>query len=177
MPNRSNLPKKIAITGPESTGKSWLTEKLANYYQTIWVPEFAREYLEKYGLKYSIDDLEKIAEGQLNNTLHAEKGSSKIIFCDTELVVLKIWSEVVFNKCPAFIVEMLSQQQFDLYLLCYPDLLWEFHPMRENPDNREYLFSLYEKELKRYNFNYRIVKGSGDERLQNAITFVEEIRI
>lgn len=170
------MSKKIAITGPESTGKSLLSEKLANYYHSIWVPEYAREYLNKNGLKYSIDDLVKIANGQINATFQAENSNLEIIFCDTELVVLKIWSEVVFNKCPNYIEEMLAKQKFDLYLLCYPDIPWEFQPMRENPDNRDYLFDLYEKELKKQKFNYQIVKGNGNERLQNAITFVEEIR-
>jgi len=169
------LPKKIAITGPESTGKSWLAEKLAAKYKTIWLPEFAREYLEKYGLKYTLNDLELIARGQVNSIQQAEKRNQRLIFYDTELIVLKIWSEVVFKKCPTYIKEMLLQQKFDLYLLCYPDLPWEFHPMRENPDNRDYLFNLYKKELEKNNFNYHIVRGSGEERLKNAITFVDEI--
>ncbi|HEY9115394.1 MAG TPA: ATP-binding protein [Bacteroidales bacterium] len=170
------MPKKIAITGPESTGKSWLAEKLAAHYKTTWVPEYAREYLEKNGLKYSIEDLEKIAKGQANIMLKAEKSNPDILIFDTELIVIKIWSEVVFKKCPVLIDEMLVKQKIDLYLLCYPDLPWEFHPMRENPGNREYLFELYENKLKEQKFNYRVVKGKGKERLNNAITFVEEIK-
>lgn len=168
------MPKKIAITGPESTGKSWLSEKLAEHFNSIWVPEFAREYLEKNGLKYSLDDLVKIAEGQAKNIANAEINNRDIIFLDSEIVVIKIWSDVVFKQCPAKINELLSQQEFDLYLLCYPDLPWEYHPMRENPQNRNFLFELYEKELKKQKFNYRVVKGKGKVRLQNAINFVEE---
>lgn len=170
------MPKRIAITGPESTGKSWLAEKLASHYKTQWVPEYAREYLEQNGLQYSINDLEEIAKCQVKSMIQAEKESQEILFLDTELVVIKIWSEVVFEKCPAYIEEMLAKQKVDMYLLCYPDLPWEFHPMRENPDNREYLFELYEDELKKQKFNYRVVRGMGEERLKNAITFVEEIR-
>jgi NadR type nicotinamide-nucleotide adenylyltransferase len=170
------LPKKISITGPESTGKSWLAEKLAAHYKTDWVPEYAREYLEENGLKYSKDDLVEIAKGQVSSSQQAEKTNQQLLFYDTELIVIKIWSEVVFKECPNIVKEMLAMQQIDLYLLCYPDLPWEFHPMRENPDNREYLFQLYEKELRSQHFNYKIVRGSGEERLRNAITFVEEIR-
>jgi len=171
------LLKKIAITGPESTGKSWLAEKLAAQYKTSWQPEYAREYLEKNGLKYSINDLEKIAKGQHERMLQAENRNQGLVFFDTELAVIKIWYEVVFKKCPIFIEEMLAKQKVDLYLLCYPDFPWEFHPMRENPDNRDFLFELYENELKKHNFNYRIVKGKGQERLKNAINFVEEFRL
>lgn len=168
--------KKIAITGPESTGKSWLAENLAAHYKTNWVPEYAREYLDKNGLKYSIADLNKIAKGQYERMLQAENVNQGLFFLDTELVVIKIWSEVVFKKSPIFVEEMLSKQKIDMYLLCYPDLPWEFHPMRENPDNRDFLFELYENELKKQKFNYRVVKGMGEERLKNAITFVEETR-
>lgn len=168
--------KKIAITGPESTGKSWLAENLAAHYKTNWVPEYAREYLDKNGLKYSIADLNKIAKGQYERMLQAENVNQGLVFFDTELVVIKIWSEVVFKKSPIFVEEMLSKQKIDMYLLCYPDLPWEFHPMRENPDNRDFLFELYENELKKQKFNYSVVKGMGEERLKNAITFVEETR-
>lgn len=176
MLNRVKLLKKIAITGPESTGKSWLAENLAAHYKTNWVPEYAREYLDKNGLKYSIADLNKIAKGQYERMLQAENVNQGLFFLDTELVVIKIWSEVVFKKSPIFVEEMLSKQKIDMYLLCYPDLPWEFHPMRENPDNRDFLFELYENELKKQKFNYRVVKGMGEERLKNAITFVEETR-
>lgn len=169
------MPKKIAITGPESTGKSWLADKLAAHYKTTWVPEYAREYLEKNGLKYSIDSLEEIAKGQQKSMLQAEKAIQGLLFFDTELIVIKIWHEVVFKKYPIFIEKMLAKQKIDLYLLCYPDIPWVFHPMRENPDNREYLFELYENELKKQKFNYRVVRGREEERLKNAITFVEEI--
>lgn len=150
---------------------------LAKHYQTIWVQEFARKYLDENGLKYTFDDLEKIAQGQVKSMLLAEKTKQGLLFFDTELIVIKIWSEVVFKKCPYFIEEMLPRQNFDLYLLCYPDLPWKYDAMRENPENRELLFELYEIELKKQNFNYRIVKGTETERLQNAITFVEEERI
>lgn len=176
MPNRINLPEKIAITGPESTGKSLLAEMLAAHYKTTWVPEYALEYLEINGLEYSIDDLEKIAVGQVNNMIQKEEVNNELVFFDTELTVIKIWSEVVFKECPILIEEMLAKQNIDLYLLCFPDLPWEYHPMRENPNNRDYLFDLYENELKKQKFNYRVIKGKGAKRLQNAITFVEDIR-
>lgn len=167
--------KKIAITGPESTGKSWLSEQLANYYKTSWVPEYAREYLEMNGLKYTIGDLEKIAKGQLERIESATTLTNEVLFCDTEMAVLKIWSNVVFGNCPLFIEAEFAKQNFDLYLLCYPDIPWEFNPMRENPNNRNYLFSLYEKELISQHFHYKIIKGKGNERLQNALTFVDQI--
>jgi len=59
------MPRKIVIIGPESTGKSSLCEQLAQHYDSLWCPEFAREYLLTNGASYSYDDLLAIAKGQL----------------------------------------------------------------------------------------------------------------
>src|SRR5215467_10584886 len=57
--------KKIVAIGPESTGKSTLCEQLAKHYNTLWCPEYAREYLTIHGMNYTYDDLLTIAKGQI----------------------------------------------------------------------------------------------------------------
>jgi len=91
------LIKKIAITGPESTGKSELAKKLAKHYNTVWVPEFSREYIDNINRPYDYDDIIEIAKGQLNREKEAEKKANKFLFCDTELIVAKIWSEFKYS--------------------------------------------------------------------------------
>lgn len=167
--------KRIAITGPESTGKSWLTEQLALKFKTSFVPEYAREYLLEHGLEYTIDDVERIAKGQLRNEKKEAEKTQGFLFCDTDMLVPKIWCEVVFGRCPEWIQYQFVNHQYDLYLLCFTDLPWEYDPMRENPENRDEIFKLYEKALKDNNFPYRIVKGLGGDRLENALNFVKEI--
>ena len=167
--------KRISVTGPESTGKSWLTEQLANHYQTRWVTEYAREYLEGNGPDYGLEDVVKIAKGQLEREEKAALKGRNLLFCDTDVLVTKIWSEVVFGACPSWIQRQFETHSYDLYLLCYPDIPWEPDPLRENPENREELFQLYESALIRHGFPFRVVKGLGSERLENAINFVEEI--
>jgi NadR type nicotinamide-nucleotide adenylyltransferase len=169
------MPKRISITGPESTGKSELASGLAKHYQTVYVPEYSREYLKEIGTNYTLDDVLNIAKGQLNSESRFLKLANQYLFCDTDMIVAKIWCTEVFNECPLWIEKMLVELPYDLYLLCYPDLKWQPDPLRENPENREYLFGQFVKELDLHNFNYRIVKGRGDERLKNAFTFVDNL--
>lgn len=172
---KQTLLKRIAITGPESTGKSWLAKKLAGYYKTVWVHEFAVDYLTKHGSDYNLDDILKIAKGQLEIENSIANIATDLLFCDTDLLVTKVWSKVVFNEVPDWIEKKVAEHRYDLYLLCYPDLEWEYSPLRENPGDREYLFELYKKELVKQGSNFRLVKGAGDQRLKNAVNFVEEL--
>ncbi|HMM10697.1 MAG TPA: ATP-binding protein [Bacteroidales bacterium] len=166
---------KVAITGPESTGKSWLASKLAVYYGCLWVPEFARTYLQNRGGKYSLEDIEFIAQKQeqlIRNTMAKE---SPAMFADTELLVCKIWSEFVFGHCPKSIEALVEQQNFDFYLLCNIDLPWEPDPLREHPEKRQELFSMYEAELRRRHWRYAVVSGVGNQRLENAIAHINHV--
>ncbi|HSI91132.1 MAG TPA: ATP-binding protein, partial [Adhaeribacter sp.] len=160
---------KIAITGPESTGKSTLAQQLAEHYKTAWVPEFARQYLAGLNRPYTLPDLEEIARGQLQLQQAAESTPGAFLFSDTELLVMKIWSENAFGQCPAWILKKLEQQNFDLYLLPDIDLPWEPDPQREHPHLRRHFFDKYQEELVRYNFPYKIISGTRQQRFQAAL--------
>ncbi|MFZ4740174.1 MAG: AAA family ATPase [Bacteroidales bacterium] len=166
--------KRIAITGPESTGKSQLAEKLAEYYQTLWVAEYAREYLEKINRPYNYNDVLEIAKAQLDEENKAAKKANKILFCDTDFTVTKIWCDFKYKQCHDWINEQFLTHKYDLYLLCSTDLPWTFDPQRENPNEREELFQIYLKTIRDINFPYRIVNGIGDERLKNAIKIIDK---
>ncbi len=170
---------RIAITGPESTGKSMLARKLAGHYKTIWVPEYAREYIDQLASPYSEKDILAIAKGQLEREKEAElalKNSYRhepFLFCDTEFLVTKIWSEVKFGRCDPWILNQLETHVYDLFLLCNIDIPWEYDPQREHPEMREQLFNLYYEELLERNLNFRVVSCLGEERLKNAIKFID----
>ena len=169
---------KIAITGPESTGKSTLAEKLAHHYKTDFVPEYSRTYLENFEGRYTEDDVVEIAKGQHNLILEEEKKSSKILIADTEIVVCKIWVEYVFKHSNKIIDEILKQQDFDLYLLCDIDLPWTYDPLRENPniDERKELFEIYRNTLEQMKVPFEIVSGDDEVRVNNAIKVIEKYR-
>ena len=169
---------KVAITGPESTGKSTLAEKLAHHYKTDFVPEYSRTYLENFEGRYTENDVVEIAKGQHNLILEEEKKSSKILIADTEIVVCKIWVEYVFKHSNKVIDEILKQQDFDLYLLCDIDLPWTYDPLRENPniEERKELFEIYRNTLEQMKVPFEIVSGNDEVRVNNAIKVIEKYR-
>lgn len=168
MEKKSSL-IKIAIVGPESTGKSWLSEQLASHYHTLQVPEYARQFIEKLDRPYKESDLLDIAKGQVALELEISKQCNEILICDTNLIVIKIWSEFKYNTLNPWIETKLKERQYTLHLLCNTDLRWEHDEQREHPHLREELFELYHDYLQKNEIPFSIVTGEGKERLNNAI--------
>jgi len=158
---------RIAITGPESSGKTKLANDLANHFNVEFVPEFAREYLLAKNGAYDFSDLDKIAEGQIKSIELAQ--DNKPLIVDTEMLVMYIWSRVRFGKVSSFVQQKLNNQKFDLYILCDIDIPWEDDPLRENEYDRDDLFQLYYKKLRDMKVNFIVVKGNPEERLFAAL--------
>ena len=176
-----NKLKKIVILGPESTGKSTLCDALSKHYQTIWCEEYAREYLSKNGTAYTYENLLTIAEGQIANeedaTKKATQENKSHLIIDTDMYVMKVWCEYVFNNCHPYILDQISKRQYDAYLLCDIDLPWTADEMREYPDEqpRKELFALYKELLMNQNTPWGIVSGTGEARTKNAINLINEL--
>jgi len=186
--------KKIVVIGPESTGKSTLCEKLAEHYNTLWVKEYAREYLEKNGTEYSYDDLLIIAKGQIELeedisyqlSVTSRQLSSKLVtdtssliphhlFIDTDMYVMKVWAEYVYNRCHNWILNQIASRKYDLYLLCDVDLPWVEDTLREYPDDkiRKKLFLFYKDLMVNQSTPWHIISGNYEERLDKAIKFID----
>lgn len=165
---------KVAIVGPESTGKSSLSFELAQYYNTKYVPEIARYYLDEMQFPYEEIDLLKIAKRQTEAEDKISLQAENILICDTTLLVIKIWSEVKYNRCDAWILEEEQRRQYDLFLLCNIDLEWVADPQREHPDKREFLFNLYFESLISRTVPFEVVSGNGINRVKKAIEAIEK---
>ncbi|HNS17426.1 MAG TPA: ATP-binding protein [Bacteroidales bacterium] len=168
--------RRISITGPESTGKSMLAQQLAGRYHTAYVPEAARSYLASLGRSYSYDDLLLIAREQYRLEQEMARKANRYLFCDTDFIVLKIWSIDKFQRCDPWIQEMVLHHRYDLYLLMDTDLSWEPDPQREDPDRREFLFSLYQAELDKLGVDYYIISGMQEERVRNAVRVIPALQ-
>lgn len=174
QPNREGI-IRIAVTGPESTGKSTLSAQLAEHFQTIWVPEYARSFLRETGGKYNEPDLLRIARKQQENESISEGHSNRILICDTEMIVIKIWSMVKYGRCHPEIAGRLSRQQYTHYLLCNIDIPWEEDPLREHPHFRNELFALYKQELKINGFPYTVISGNETQRFSKAVRTISAL--
>lgn len=135
--------KSIVITGPESSGKTTLASQLANHFGTLWLPEYAREYIDKLNRPYAESDLLAIAKEQNEREQDLVLKSKDLLFLDTSLEVIKIWSEHKYGRCHPWILDQIQHQDHTLFLLCRPDIPWEYDPQREDPENREAIFELY----------------------------------
>lgn len=164
--------KRIAITGPESCGKTSLSEAIAEYYQTDFVPEFAREYLLAQNGQYDFHDLDIITQGQLNLM---EQAQGEIRIFDTEMLVMYIWSLVRFNQISPLIEQALKVQKIDLYILCDTDIPWTYDPLRENEYDRDDLFRLYYKKLRELKVNFIIAQGSPEQRLKTSVEAIAKL--
>jgi len=164
---------KVVTTGPESSGKTTLAKALAEHYQVPWVPEYARGYISNLGRLYQEEDLLKIAQGQVAREDEAAKDKPDLLICDTSLIVIKIWSEYRYGRCHPWVLEQIEQRPVNLYLLCSPDIPWEPDPQRENPDDRDQLFHLYQQALK--NKPTKIISGNRPERLAQAVSEIDHL--
>lgn len=166
--------KKIAILGPECTGKTTLAAQLAQHFQGIWIPEYARQYVARLKRKYTFSDVEHIAKTQIKQIQSASNQVSYVFF-DTELIITKVWFDVVFGHEPPWLDEAIRKNRLDLYLLTDTTIPWEPDPVRENGgEMREILFRKYENCLQNYQFPYLIITGIHQQRLQHAIQQVQQ---
>ena len=169
--------KKIAIVGPESTGKSTMSAYLAEHYQTAWVPEFAREYCEKLTEPPTWQDEINMFYGQMTLEKEYLSKANKLLICDTTFITVKIWSDYTFGRSPQEVLDELPKHPYDLYLLLSIDLPWEEDPLRDFPHMREHFMEVWHKELKELNANYVVISDAGKERYANAVSAIDDFLI
>lgn len=168
--------KKIVVIGPESTGKSTLSAALAEALHTVWVPEYARAYLEQLSRPYVQQDLITIANGQLQQEDALAAQTNGMLICDTDLHVLKVWSEAKYGSCDKEILEHIAARPYDMYLLTNIDTNWEDDPLREHPlpEERQYFYNLYRDIVQNSGLPWADVRGNREERLKIALHAIKQ---
>jgi len=162
-------PKKIAIIGAESTGKTLLCEALAEMWNTVWVPEYAREYFHQSDIyNYTLQDLEQIALKQVEWESQKLKEANRFLFCDTALITLKIWAELEFGSCPESLLKLMVNNRYDYYLITNNDVTWEKDSQRLNKFSRELIFERNCEEATRQKTPFGIVSGTENARIRRA---------
>jgi NadR type nicotinamide-nucleotide adenylyltransferase len=174
--------KKIVIIGPESTGKSTLSDQLAKHYNTLWCAEYAREYLLTFGKMYTYDNLLEIAKGQValeeKCLQEANSKHKSLVVIDTDMYVMRVWCQYVFQKVHPWIEEQIAKRKYDLYLLCQPDLPWTKDELREYPEEniRKELYGMYKNILINQPVPWAEVTGIGEARTQSAIDAIDKMK-
>jgi len=164
---------KIAVVGPESTGKSTMSAYLAEHYHTVWVPEYAREYCEKLIEPCTWQDEINMFYGQLGLEEEYLPKADKLLICDTTFITVKIWSDYTFGRSPQEVLDELPKHPYDLYLLLNIDLPWEEDPLRDFPHMREHFMQIWHTELHALNANYVVISGTEQERYDNAVDAID----
>ena len=157
--------ERIALIGPESTGKTTLSQVLAEHFHYAWTPEYAREYIKQLHRPYTYDDIEQIARHQ---QLQFRQCATDTIF-DTDLIITKVWFDVVYGRHPLWLDNAIKEEGITLYLLCQPDIPWQPDPTRENGHCREQLYQRYKQEVIATGIPYAEIQGILDTRQKNAV--------
>lgn len=171
---------RIVLFGPESTGKTTLSKQLARHYNTVWAPEYAREYLQdKWNNERKTcenSDLLPIARGQMRLENELAKKADKILICDTDLLETKVYSEEYYGGYVNPELEKAAiNNKYDLYLLTYIDTPWEEDDLRDRPDQRIEMFNAFENALKKYNRPYVLLSGNKTKRFEVAVKEIDAI--
>lgn len=163
--------KKIAIIGPESTGKSTLAAQLAKALGTVWVPEYAREYIYTLDRPYVQHDLLNIAKSHYALEKKLANMAKGFLILDTTLTIIRVWSEHKYKNCHEWILQKEKELQYDLHIVCDIDIPWEPDPQREHPHLRDYFLDIYLAHAKA-NPPYLLVSGDEQKRLEMALEAV-----
>ncbi|HEK21789.1 MULTISPECIES: ATP-binding protein [unclassified Mucilaginibacter] len=165
---------KIAVVGPESTGKSTMSAFLAAHYQTVWVPEFARGYCEKLTAPPTWHDEVNMFYGQLALEAELLPKANRLLICDTTFITVKIWSDQLFGSSPQEVLDELPRHPYHLYLLLDIDLPWQDDPLRDFPHLRDHFMQIWHQELKALNANYTVISGTGQDRYERAVEVIDK---
>ncbi len=154
--------KKICFYGPESTGKSVMAKNMAEYYQTEFVPEVAREIVSSND--FTFDDIIRIAKAQNQRVIEKAKTANKLLFCDTDLITTQIYCRHYLKSIPPILFELEKEITYDQYFLFDIDVPWVADHLRDLGDRRKEMFQTFEVELKNRQHTYYLVQGKWTER-------------
>ncbi len=166
--------KSIVLTGPESTGKTWLSSLLADEFQTSWCPEYLRIFYDKYQ-KLDAQSLKIVAERQIQLENDYLKSNQDLVFLDTNIITLKVYQEHYYHSKPPWFNTLYLPNRYSYYLLCDTSIPWVEDPQRDSPEAREKLYGDFKRNLDQLNVPYTIITGSYGQRLNQAREVVKEI--
>ncbi len=154
--------KKICFYGAESTGKSYMTERMAQVYDTEFVPEVARELLTSN--EFTLDDIRKIALAHYARIEQKLKTANKLLFCDTDAITTAVYSRHYLNEVPSEVYAMEKKVTYVIYLMFDVDVPWVADGLRDLGERRKEMFGIFKAALEERGIEYVLVQGNYAER-------------
>ncbi len=168
----------VCVTGPESTGKTTLSQALAQRFGVPWLAEYAREHLTTCAqgrTGYDRETVASIAREQWRRERNLLQRTESPVVFDTDLAVLFVWWQEKYGAVPRWIDRAWAGQAPRLYLLCRPDIGWRPDPLRESPHDLDRLFGIYRDLLTERGLRFVEIHGTGDARTEVGIRAAEPI--
>ncbi len=171
---------RVVLYGPESTGKTTLARQLAERFDTVWVPEFMRDYSQekwdREGRAVEQSDMLPMATGQMQLENQLAPEANKVLICDTNLMELVVYSKAYYQGwVDPLLLKPALKAQYDLYILTYIDVPWVKDDLRDRPNQRDWMFSMFKETLDAYNLPYQTLKGNYIQRLDRAEEMIVQL--
>ncbi len=170
--------KIVVLTGPESSGKSWLSNLIQAHFGGVLVGEYVRHFIDSQARDTCYADIEAIAQGQLAWEDAARAGQPSLLILDTHLLSNILWSNTLFGACPAWIEQALLARHYDLHLLLSPEAVnWHDDGQRCQPHlaERQAFFQATEQWLQQHHQPFQVLQGDWQERKVAAFEAVSRL--
>jgi NadR type nicotinamide-nucleotide adenylyltransferase len=167
--------RRVTVTGSESTGKTRLARQLAQRFDTVWVPEFSREYAVHKAAPLDASDVEPIARGQIRAEDQRLGRACGLGILDTDLVSTVVYAEHYYGRCPAWVEQAARERLANLYLLCDIDVPWVPDPVRDRPHARAEIHAAFVERLDGDGATSVVLRGTWEEREATGVAAVEEL--
>jgi HTH-type transcriptional repressor of NAD biosynthesis genes len=165
--------KKFCFYGPESTGKSTMAKRMAELYQTEFVPEVAREML--INNVFSVGEIIAIGKAQTQRVIENSQKANRVLFCDTDLITTQIYSNHYLDTIPPILFDLEKIIHYDHYFLFDIDVPWIADGLRDLPHLREKMYNIFKSELDKRKIPYTNVQGTPSQREEIIITSLREL--
>lgn len=174
--------KRVAIVGAESTGKTTLAQELAKHFDTVWVPEYGREYTEIsvgreafFDYKWRDEEFVHIAQKQVELEDQLAGKANRVLICDTDALATCIWQERYLGHCSDQVAAIAHQRRYDLYLLADCDIPFTQDGLRDGEHLRQWMTNRFREELTQRKEPWILVRGRLEQRLHAAIDAIEKL--
>ena len=171
---RPDLIRRIFILGTESTGKSTLTQALAQHFNTNYVQEAGRDLVTQTE-QCTFDDLATIAREHAHRIDVACNAARRLLFVDTDLYTTKSYATYLFGRHLDVPQSVITSNRADLRLYLDASAPYVQDGTRLDIQRRNELDRSHRTTLDVAHERYTVLTGSYEERFTKAVKLISEL--